>query len=296
MGLGLPIVKNVIDTLGGRILIKSNPDKKPGTKINIILNRHFLTPENPVNRPAKLPMPLYSNEDVDIADTPFLSNRSSILLVEDNKTMLQFIKKKLQLKYNIFIALNGAEALKKLHELSIIPDIIISDIMMDKMDGYSFAKTLSEVIEYSHIPIIFLSARSAPADKLKGLRLGAIDFIQKPFSSEELLQKIESVLGNISKQKRAILQSAISHLKTTQPQEDIVTGNLSISLFDKNCKLYNLTSREIDIVKLIRQGSKYKNIAETLFISDRTVTKHVQNIFEKVGVSNKAELIHKLES
>jgi len=296
MGLGLPIVKNVTDSLGGRILIKSNPAKEPGTKMNVILKRHCLTPENPVNRPSGLPTPFYIHDDFDIADTPFLSNRPSILLVEDNKAMLQFIKKKLELKYNIFCTLNGAEALKKLHELPIIPDLILSDIMMDKMDGYSFAKAISEQIEYSHIPIIFLSARSAPTDKLKSLRLGAIDFIQKPFSSEGLLRKIESVLENILRQKRAVLHAAISHLKASQSQESIDTSTQSISPFEKNCKLYNLTSREIDIVRLIRQGYQYKAIAETLFISDRTVTKHVQNVFKKVGVSNKAELIHKLES
>lgn len=296
MGLGLPIVKNVIETLGGRIMIKSNPAKEPGTKVVVVLRRHYLTPENPVSRSSGLPQPLYLNEGFDIADTPLLANRPSILLVEDNKAMLQFIKKKLQQKYNIFNTLNGVEALKKLHELPVIPDLIISDIMMDKMDGYSFAKAVSEQIKYSHIPIIFLSARSAPTDKLKGLRLGAIDFIQKPFSSEELLQKIDSVLENISRQKRAVFNSAISHLKSSQSSEGIAPGAQGISSFDKNCKLYNLTSREIDIIKLIRQGAKYKTIAEILFISDRTVTTHVQNIFEKVGVSNKVELLRKIDS
>jgi DNA-binding CsgD family transcriptional regulator len=67
------------------------------------------------------------------------------------------------------------------------------------------------------------------------------------------------------------------------------------SLFDANCQIYQLTCRELEIVQLIKQGFKYKNIGESLFISERTVTKHVQNIYIKVGVSNKVELIHKLE-
>jgi len=66
-------------------------------------------------------------------------------------------------------------------------------------------------------------------------------------------------------------------------------------LFDQNCEVYKLTSRERDIVKLICEGYKYKDIGDTLFIAERTVNKHVQNILEKLKVSNKIELINKLE-
>ena len=67
------------------------------------------------------------------------------------------------------------------------------------------------------------------------------------------------------------------------------------SIFNDNIQHYQLTVREVEIIQLIRQGFKYKLIASKLFIAERTVTKHVQNIFEKAGVSNKVELLHKLE-
>ena len=70
----------------------------------------------------------------------------------------------------------------------------------------------------------------------------------------------------------------------------------SNELFNQNCDVYKLTSRERDVVKLICEGYKYKDIGDTLFIAERTVTKHVQNIFEKLEVSNKIELINKLEA
>lgn len=72
-------------------------------------------------------------------------------------------------------------------------------------------------------------------------------------------------------------------------------NDTSSTSFETRCKLFQLTAREIEIVNLIRQGTKYKEIGEKLFISERTVTKHVQNIYEKLGVSNKVELIHRLE-
>ena len=215
-----------------------------------------------------------------------------ILVVEDNISMVNYLFKKLKEKYNVYTALNGNEALKKLKNLTVPPDLIISDVMMDKVDGYAFAKIISEYPAYNHIPIIFLSAKSTKDARLQGLILGAIDFIQKPFNINELLQKIESILRNVSKQKHALMNAAFNNLNT---QENLRVKN-SDDIFRQNCELYNLTSRENDIAKLICEGSKYKTIADSLFISERTVAKHVQNIFEKLRVSNKIELINKLEA
>jgi DNA-binding NarL/FixJ family response regulator len=205
--------------------------------------------------------------------------------------MVNYLFKKLNEKYNVYIALNGNEALKKIKILKVLPDLIISDVMMDKVDGYAFAKIIFKDISYNHIPFIFLSAKSTMNDKLKGLRLGAIDFIQKPFTISELLQKIESILINVDNQKQALLTSAFNHLNT---QENLRKN--PVDIFNQNCELYKLTSREKDIAKLIFEGNTYRIIGNTLFIAERTVTKHVQNIFEKVEVSNKIELINKLEA
>ena len=208
--------------------------------------------------------------------------------------MLKFLSQRLSNKYNVFCSLNGSEALKKLQDLPAIPDLILSDIMMDKLDGFAFAKAISAQDSYNHIPIIFLSAKSTPIDKLKGLRLGAIDLIQKPFSFEILSQKIETVLANINKQKRAILSASISNLKALNNLETVHPNMEFSSKFEQTCKLYNLTTREIEIVKLILNGTTYKMIGKTLFIAERTVTKHVSNIFQKVDVKNKMELIKRL--
>jgi signal transduction histidine kinase/DNA-binding NarL/FixJ family response regulator len=297
MGLGLPIVKKVVDSLGGQIYIKSNPEEAPGTEVTIILNKHVLAEDEvPVANPLKSKIRIPDIEHFEITDTPYLPNRHSILLIEDNSAMLHFLSKKLSDKYNIFCSLNGVEALKKLHNLPIIPDLILSDIMMDKMDGFAFAKAVSEQNEYNHIPIIFLTAKSTPTDKLKGLRLGAIDFIPKPFSFEELSQKIETVLKNLGKQKKAILNLSISNLKSLDNLNAVPEDAKLSPTLEQKCKLYNLTNREIEIVKLIVKGTKYKDIAKTLFISERTVTTHIQNIFEKIGVSNRVEMINKLNN
>lgn len=295
MGLGLPIVKKVVDSLGGRLQIDSNPNQYPGTEISIIFKQYIPTEKDvSVAHPIQKQSLYYNVEHFEIADTPYLAGRQSILLIEDNTAMLKFLSKRLSSKYNIFCSLNGAEALKKLQELPVIPDLILSDIMMDRMDGFAFAKAISEQDAYHHIPIIFLTAKSTPTDKLKGLRLGAIDFIPKPFSFEEVSQKIETVLSNIDKQKKAIISSSISNLKRLNNSNDAPEESKLSNKFEHNCKLYNLTTREIEIAELIIKGAKYKEVAKELFISERTVTTHIQNIFEKTETSNKVEMINKL--
>lgn len=293
MGLGLPIVKKVVQDLNGEITICSDPKQEPGTTITVILNRYEKQEGEAVARNAvNIHLSSSGLEEINLNEVFYNAGRATILLVEDNASMVNYLFKKLQDKYNVYTALNGNEALRKIKTLPSMPDLIISDVMMDKLDGFSFAKILSQDETYNHIPFIFLSAKSTRQDKLQGLKLGAIDFIQKPFSINELIQKVESILETVNRQKRALLTSAINALGNNE----IKLPKNGVDKFELNCQLYNLTAREKDIAKLIREGQRYKTIGEALFISERTVTKHVQNIFEKVEVSNKVELINKLEA
>ena len=290
--MGLPIVKKVIQDLNGEIQIESNPKKEPGTIITVILTK-YEKPENEIvahTTPAKTI--LNNIEEINLNEGVHHLNKQTILIVEDNISMVNYLFKKLKEKYNVYAALNGNEALKKIKNLTVLPDLIISDVMMDKVDGYAFAKIIFPNILRTIIYLLYsFPLNLQRMTNCKGLRLGAIDFIQKPFIINELLQKIESILINVGKQKQALLTSAFNHLNT---QENLRKN--PIDIFNQNCELYKLTSREKDIAKLICEGYKYKTIADTLFISERTVAKHVQNIFEKLQVSNKIELINKLEA
>jgi signal transduction histidine kinase/DNA-binding NarL/FixJ family response regulator len=289
MGLGLPIVKKVIDDLKGEIQIISNPSMETGTEIRVRLRKHQLA-EKEIVSPNIIENPAINIDKLNDQKLLHDANKQTILLVEDNITMINYLQMKLKPNYNVYTALNGNEGINKLKELLVLPDLIITDVMMDKVDGYNFAKFLSNDNRLKHIPFIFLSAKSTKNDKLVGLKLGAIDFIQKPFSVSELLQKVESILENVSKQKRAVLSSAFSAMSAGQVSHPFVPADS----FESKCRLYNLTQREVDIARLICQGMKYKEIGENLFISERTVTTHAQNIFEKVNVSNKIELINKV--
>jgi DNA-binding NarL/FixJ family response regulator len=174
-------------------------------------------------------------------------------------------------------------------------DLIISDVMMAGGDGFDFCKSVYGIDRYAHIPFIFLTAKAGPEDRIKGLGLGAVDYIQKPFKMEELQIKIEAILSNLKKHRAAIVSKAYqSMLADNGPVPKTIISKRCV--FTDNSIKYHLTSREVEIIKWLIKGIPYKVIGDNLNISDKTVAKHISNIFSKVGVGNKVELINKLEA
>lgn len=123
-----------------------------------------------------------------------------ILVVEDNKDILFSIKLILEANgFQVMTAENGEKAIEILNKLTLLPEVIISDIMMPKMNGYDFFKTIFEDIRWNRIPFIFLSARSSPEEIRFGKILGVDDYITKPFNEEDL---IAVVAGKIARNKK----------------------------------------------------------------------------------------------
>jgi DNA-binding response OmpR family regulator len=123
------------------------------------------------------------------------------LIVEDNVEMREYIRQCLKNpNYNITEAANGNDGFQK--ALSIIPDLIISDVMMPQMDGYELTRAIRENIGTSHIPLVLLTAKSSLESKLKGLKRGADAYLTKPFSPLELQLNVQNLI-----QIRAIYQN-----------------------------------------------------------------------------------------
>jgi signal transduction histidine kinase/DNA-binding NarL/FixJ family response regulator len=292
LGLGLPIVKKVVDSLTGKLLIKSQPAGEQGTKIILQLKNHQLTEHQKVSQ-VDLLTPKYDDEQLPLIPQNSVGKRN-ILIVEDNSEMAYYLHLKLKEYYAIYIASNGIMALDILRQKDLRIDLIVSDVMMDEMDGYTLAEIISKDENMNYIPFLFLTARSNIDDKLLALDLGAIDFITKPFSIVEFQKKIKSILQNTYKQRHIFYQSAIKAILSLDEEGTIDLNSGGSDHFERNCSVYNLTPREKVIAKMILDGVNYRTIGESLFIAERTVTTHVQHIFEKVRVSNKIELINKL--
>jgi len=132
------------------------------------------------------------------------NNLPVILVVEDNEEMLSFIADKLNAKFLVEKSVNGVEALKILEKKNI--DIILSDVMMPEMDGYEFCKKVKSNIEYSHIPVVLLTAKNDMDSKILGLKVGADAYIEKPFSFNHLLTQLTTLLNNRLREREAFMQ------------------------------------------------------------------------------------------
>jgi DNA-binding response OmpR family regulator len=115
-----------------------------------------------------------------------------VLIVEDNADVRSYIREHLEEHYKIFEAANGEEGFAQAQET--IPDLIITDVMMPKMDGFAFSRLLRRDAKTSHIPIIMLTAKASLESKIEGLETGVDDYLTKPFSPKELLARVRNLI------------------------------------------------------------------------------------------------------
>jgi DNA-binding NarL/FixJ family response regulator/two-component sensor histidine kinase len=289
MGLGLSIVKKITEQLQAEINIHSNPEEKPGTRISI----HFLVSDSSAAINHVIGEKLYLDLDVlEIKEQAFDPEKTTLLVVEDNVSLLNLLVNDLQKKYNVFYAQSGNQAIEKLKSIPTL-DLIISDVMMDDGDGFAFLEFVSKQKRLSLVPFIFLTAKTDVTNKISGLSMGAMDYMNKPFAISELEYKIESIISKIKQNAEALIQQAYTNLRSNALYEKGETEKSTKSL-DEKLKSFQLTSREMEIAHLIVKGESTKSIAEQLFISENTVNKHIQNIFEKTSVTSRLELANKL--
>ncbi len=176
-------------------------------------------------------------------------SRQHILVVEDHKSMSRAIQGILESEgYTVSTATDGIEALEIMDAM--VPDLILADIMMPRMDGYTLYEHVRACPEWIPIPFVFLTAKSEREDKLKGKELGAEDYITKPFDAEELIVSVRSRLGRARAIERAS-EAEFEHLKeqivTVLGHElrtplTYVTGYTDLALEDVS----SLTPREVE--------------------------------------------------
>ena len=135
-----------------------------------------------------------------------------ILLVDDNEEILEFLERMLKSKYTIVIAKDGQDALAVLDKETV--QLVISDVMMPIMDGFELCRSMKSNFEYSHIPVILLTAKNGIQAKVEGLELGADAYIEKPFSKEHLQAQIASLLNNRNIIREYFASSPLIHIKS----------------------------------------------------------------------------------
>ncbi len=199
-GIGLAFVKTLVALHKGTIEVDSVVNKGTTFYIKIPAGKEDYSEKEFNTEPAQyltygeefIEPEFVSPVRANSVDTDALSSKPQILIIEDNIELVEFIKESLEDNYRIVTAFNGLEAFEKLK--SIMPDLIISDIMMPHMDGIEFTNRLKTDLNLSHIPVILLTSRTGVENKLEGLKSGADYYIEKPFYAGLLNQNIKNIL------------------------------------------------------------------------------------------------------
>lgn len=205
-----------------------------------------------------------ANKETRVRDT------KKLLLIDDDPNLILLVQDYLEFRgYEVLTAENGREALETLEHQQ--PDLIICDVMMPEMDGYTFVKHVRENPETNWIPVLFLSAKGQSQDKVKGLNTGADVYMVKPFEPEELVAQVESSLKHTERlRNRAVNGDSAQRIHVP---------------FD-----VQLTPTELKVVQHVARGLANREIAEELNVSQRTVESHVSNMLGKTGLHNRTEL------
>ncbi len=194
---------------------------------------------------------------------------ASILVVDDNPKFLQDALP--MYGYSIKVATDGLEALKILSSGKYHFDLILLDVMMPNMDGWDTLKVIRKNAETQYIPVIMITALGEDQKMVSGLKIGADDYVVKPFVLPNLLARIEAVL------RRSKWQDELSTKKEKKINKDI--------------KVEALTPKEKEVLELVGKGASNQEIADKLCVQDVTVKTHLNSIFKKLKVSNRTQAV-----
>lgn len=201
---------------------------------------------------------------------PTESNAPVILLVDDVPDNVRMIAEALdEAGFTVLVATDGPSALKRLERIT--PDAVLLDACMPGMDGFETCRRLKQAPAMHTVPVIFMTGLAETDRIVEGLSAGGIDYLIKPVVPDELVARLHAHLRVAS-----ALNEARHQASTEEP------GNL----------LPNpLTQREIDVLEWVACGKTNRDIGDILGTSPRTVNKHLEHIFEKLGVETRTAAV-----
>lgn len=173
--------------------------------------------------------------------------------------------------YEVDVATDGMQGLKKLTSENNDYDMVLLDVMMPNMDGWETLKAIRVNKRLENIPVIMITALNEEQKEISGLKFGADDYVVKPFILPNLLARIEALLRRSTWQKEKV-------------------SNVDLK-FVQEGEIEPLTAREKEILKMVSQGASNNDIAQKLFVREVTVKTHLNSIFKKLKVKNRTQAV-----
>ncbi|MBS1319444.1 MAG: response regulator [Parabacteroides sp.] len=269
-GIGLSLTNEIIMQHKGQIGVESELGK--GTTFTVTLrlgDEHFTSEQKSTETQSTDMLPgqevVQERGVAGLLDLPDIGEEAksfSVLLVEDNKDLLQVLEEAFSIKYRVYKAEDGEEGIRLAEEKQ--PDLIISDVMMPGISGTAMCQRLKRQLETSHIPIILLTARVDLENALEGLKCGASDYIMKPFNIELLLLKCHNIITTLKSHQTRF------HAEVASVPSELATNRLDQQLLDESVRIIeeNMENKDFDIdmwcreiaIGRTRLGAKIKAI------------------------------------
>ncbi|OEC33647.1 two component transcriptional regulator, LuxR family [Pseudomonas cuatrocienegasensis] len=207
--------------------------------------------------------------------SPGPAERGVILIVDDTPDNLALLSDALdEVGYMVLVALDGLSALTRIQRRR--PDLILLDAMMPGLDGFETCRRIKADASTADIPVLFMTALTDSEHVVEGFSAGGIDYVTKPINTEEVLARVASHLRTAR-----ILQSARA---ASQPVALTLNDEPAYARLSAR---FQLTEREVEVLRWVACGKTNRDIGDILGLSPRTVNKHLEHVFIKLGVETR---------
>ncbi len=304
-GIGLSLVKELVELHGGTIRVESEIGM--GTEFIVILPkgtqhlRNFEIMDDDeaadlfeISRGPMMEMAVFEDVETREAASDVIEEsgeRKSILVVDDSADIRNYVVGCLDMIYSIEVAKDGVDGLEKLEE--VLPDLIISDVMMPRMDGYEFCRNVKADPRFNHIPVILLTSKASLEAKIEGLQAGSDDYLSKPFNAEELRVRVANL---VSMREQAAQLKGLNHEleqanQTLREASELKSQLLSIASHDMKNPLTAIREFSRILKEEMDDTSHLNELVDLIFSSSDEMLRLVTQLLDSSALeSGKLEL------